>query len=183
MTTTSLVTIEDKSFEITIDHETILNRVKEVALQINQDFKDEKPIFVSVLNGAFMFTSDLVKEIDFPCEISFIKVSSYEGVSSTGKVTTHIGLNQSVKDRTVIIIEDIIETGNTIQQLVGMLQEEGVKDIQLATLLHKPGCLKHPLNIKYIGFEIPDDFIIGYGLDYNGFGRNLKDLYVLSTQD
>lgn len=181
MTSTDTIKIENKEFVLNLEHDVILARIKELAQIINKKYQDEKPLFICVLNGAFMFSSDLLKNIDFPCEISFIKVSSYEGVSSTGKLTTHIGINQSIEGRKVIIIEDIIETGNTINQLVKLLKEEKAKDISLATLLFKPGCLKHQLNIDYVGFEIPDDFIIGYGLDYNGYGRNLRDLYILKA--
>lgn len=175
------VKIHDKEFITSIDHEKISNRIHELAIAINDEYKGKNPLFICVLNGAFMFASDLLKNINFPCEVSFIKVSSYDGVESTGEVKTHIGLNQDITNREIIIIEDIVETGNTIVQLVDVLTSARAKQIKLASLLFKPGCLQHQLNIEYVGFEVPDDFLIGFGLDYNGYGRNLKDLYVLKN--
>ena len=145
---------------------------------MNKDLKNEQPVFLTVLNGAFMFAADLLKQIDISCEVSFIKLSSYQGMSSLGGVTQLIGLNEDVKDRTVVILEDIVETGLTINSLVDLLNQRQVKQIKVAAAFMKNGVYKQDRKIDYIGIEIGDEFVVGYGLDYNGLGRNLKEVYV-----
>jgi len=173
------VTLHDKTFALSIPHADIQQAVEKVAAQINKDMVGETPVFVGLLNGAFMFAADLLKLIETPCEISFIKCSSYTGTQSQGKVSELIGLNTNLKDRTVIIVEDIIDTGLTIAELLNCLQSKEVKQVKIATLLFKPEAFKEDYVVDYIGISIPNDFIVGYGLDYNELGRNLKDIYTL----
>ena len=176
----SVIKIKDKTFKVSIPEAEILQKVKVVAERLNADYGDkERPIFVGVLNGAFMFLSDLIKKIDFTCEISFVKMSSYEGTASTGKVKQLIGLNDDIKGRTVIIVEDIIESGLTMQTLLEQLKEKEPESVHICTLLLKPECLKVPLDTEYVAIEIPNDFILGYGLDYDQQGRNLRDIYTV----
>ncbi len=175
----SIVKIKDKTFKTSIPEAEILERVKAVADRINTDMADKNPLLLAMLNGSFVFAADLMREIKVPCEISFVKMSSYAGTSSTGKVKQLIGLNQSIKGRTVIIVEDIVESGLTMQTLIGQLREMEPEDIQICTLLLKPECLQVPLDIKYVAIEIPNDFILGYGLDYDQQGRNLRDIYTV----
>lgn len=172
--------IKDKAFSIYIPHNEILERVKVLAKAINQDYKGRSPLFISILNGAFMFTSDLMKEIDLPCELSFAKLSSYEFTSSTGRVSELVGIKEELNGRHVVVIEDIVDSGNTIVHIEDILNKKGVGSYAIATLLFKPEALQHKVNVRYIGFSIPKTFVVGYGLDYDGYGRNLKDLYQLS---
>ena len=171
------ITLLDKSFEIYLPEDTILQGVQRVAKQINTDYQDKTPLFLAVLNGAFMFSADLLKEITIPCEIAFIRVSSYENMSSTGQVKEVIGLKEDIKDRHVIILEDIVDTGYTIHALRQNLEAKEPASLEVTSLLQKPDCLQHPLEVKYLCHTIPDDFVVGYGLDYNGLGRNLRDIY------
>ena len=175
----SIVKIKDKTFKTFIPEAEIMKRVKNVADRINHDMADKNPLLLAMLNGSFVFAADLMRMITVPCEISFVKMSSYEGTSSTGKVKQLLGLNQDIKGRTVIIVEDIIESGLTMQTLLGMLQEKQPEAIHICTLLLKPDCLQVPLDIKYTAIEIPNDFILGYGLDYDQQGRNLRDIYTV----
>ncbi len=172
--------IKDKAFSIFIPHNKILERVKVLAKAINQDYAGQDPLFIAILNGAFMFTSDLMKEIDIPCELSFAKFSSYESTSSTGTVNELVGLKEELKGRHVVVIEDIVDSGNTIAHVGTFLKDKGVGSFAVATLLFKPEAVQREINIQYIGFPIPKTFVVGYGLDYDGYGRNLKDLYQLS---
>jgi hypoxanthine phosphoribosyltransferase len=171
------VTLHDKSFGIYLPESEILSNIKTLAERINQHYATLNPLFVAVLNGSFMFAADLLKEVTVSCEISFMKVSSYENTSSTGEVTELVGLKEDVAGRHLIILEDIVDTGNTVVKLLEMLGQRNPASIEIATLLQKPECLKHELSVKYIGREIPNDFVVGYGLDYNGLGRNLRDIY------
>lgn len=171
--------IRDKEFKIFIPFKDIEERIKDMALTINEDYKDLNPLFIAVLNGSFMFASDLIREIQTPCEISFIKLSSYETFSSTGLVKELVGLKESIKDRHIVVLEDIVDTGNTISHILTMLNENKIASLTVATLLFKPTALKNDVDIKYVGFPIPETFVVGYGLDYDGMGRNLKDLYQL----
>jgi len=174
------ITLHDKTFEISIPEETILGAVKRIAEQLNNDLKDvDKPIFISILNGSFMFTADLMKYVDIPCEISFLKLSSYCGTESSGKVRELIGLTNSLEGRTAVILEDIVDTGKTLEELVSILQAHKPKEVKLATLLLKPDVYKKDIKLDYIGLSIPNDFIVGYGLDYDELGRNLRDIYTL----
>jgi len=171
------IKIKDKSFSVFIKNEEILKEVERVAAEISNDLKDKNPIFLSVLNGSFMFTADLMKNITIPCEVSFIKLASYEGDSTTGVVKEIFGLSESIKDRTVVIVEDIVDTGFTMQKLLKDLQQKSPKEIFIATLLVKPDKLQVELDVNYVAMNIPNDFIVGYGLDYDGFGRNYRDIY------
>lgn len=175
----STIKIKEKQFAISIPEAEILTAVQRVADAINHDLEGKEPLFLSVLNGAFMFTADLMKRITIPCEVSFIKLSSYEGTSSTGQVRQLMGLNQCIKGRTVVIVEDIVDTGLTMQKLLELLQAQEPAEVHIATLLLKPDKLKVPLHIEYAAMQIPNDFIVGYGLDYDGFGRNYKDIYTV----
>ena len=176
------IQIKDKKFAISITEEQILKEVDRVAEEINRDLKDKNPLFLSVLNGSFMFTADLMKRITIPCEISFVKLASYQGISSTGKITEVIGVNEDISGRCVVIVEDIVDTGLTMQRLLETLGTRNPKEIHIASLLVKPEKLQVPLNIKYAVMNIPNDFIVGYGLDYDGLGRNYKDIYTVINE-
>ena len=175
----SIIKIKDKTFKTSIPEAQILERVKSVADRINTDMADKNPLLLAMLNGSFVFAADLMRMINIPCEISFVKMASYEGTSSTGKVKQLLGLNEDIKGRTVIIVEDIVESGLTMKALLDILHEQEPADIQICTLLLKPECVKVPLDIKYVAIEIPNDFILGYGLDYDQQGRNLRDIYTV----
>ena len=174
-----IIRIKDKQFKTFITEERILKEVARVGEEINRDLADANPLFVSVLNGSFMFTADLMKHVNVPCEISFVKLASYAGTSSTGKVKELVGLNDDITGRTIVIVEDIIDTGLTMERLIETLKARNPKEIRIATLLVKPDKLKVDLDIKYIAMSIPNDFIVGYGLDYDGFGRNYRDIYTV----
>lgn len=173
------ITILDKKFQTSITASTITQEVKRVGREINETLKDKNPLFICVLNGAFMFAGDLMKEVDIPCEITFIKLSSYEGTYTSGHVKEIFGLNESVVDRNVVVVEDIVDTGATMHKILQSLHAKGAKDIKIATLLQKPAALQKDITVDYVAFEIPNDFIVGYGLDYNGYGRNLKEIYTV----
>ncbi len=173
------IKIKDKEFTVSIPEENILKQVKRVADEINRDLKDKNPIFLSVLNGAFMFASDLMKNINIPCEISFVKLASYEGLTSSGVVKEVIGINEDLTGRTVVVVEDIVDTGFTMERLLDQIATRNPAEVHIATLLVKPDKLKVDLNLEYVAMSIPNDFIVGYGLDYDGFGRNYKDIYTV----
>lgn len=174
------ITLHDKNFKVCMTAQQIDEAVTNVAKKINTDLKDvDVPIFLSVLNGSFMFTADLMRKIEIKSDIVFVKLASYDGTSSTGEVKQIMGLTKSVKGRTVIVIEDIIETGNTIEEMYRILQEAGAEDIRICTLLFKPNAYKKEIKIDYTALQIPNDFIVGYGLDYDQLGRQYKDIYVL----
>ena len=175
----SRVTIKDKTFETSIPEAEIQKRVKAVADRINSDFQGRVPVLLSVLNGSFVFAADLMRYLNSECEISFVKMASYEGTSSTGKVRKLIGVNTDLKGRDVIIVEDIVDTGVTMKNMLGMLKEYEPSSLHICTLLVKPEKLTVPLNIEYCAIEIPNDFIVGYGLDYDQLGRNLRDIYTV----
>jgi hypoxanthine phosphoribosyltransferase len=176
----SLVTLHDKQFKPYISAEAIHERVSQVAGNLSADLKDSFPLFLVVLNGSFIFAADLVKMLKFPCEISFVKLASYHGTGSTGTVNEIIGLTENVENRTIVIIEDIVDTGTTLAKLHNLLKHKKAKQIKTATLLFKPMAYKKTIPVDYVCMEIPNDFVVGYGLDYNGLGRNLKDIYVLA---
>ena len=173
------IRIKDKQFKTFITEEQILKEVARVGEEINRDLADANPLFVSVLNGSFMFTADLMKHVSVPCEISFVRLASYAGTSSTGKVKELVGLNDDITGRTIVIVEDIIDTGLTMERLIETLKARNPKEIRIATLLVKPDKLKVDLDINYIAMSIPNDFIVGYGLDYDGLGRNYRDIYTV----
>ncbi len=177
------VTYNGLTFVPYIDKEKIAARVKEIAADINKDFEGSVPLFICVLNGAFPFASDLFRAVDLDAEIAFIRLKSYEGTGSTGVVKEVLGLSENIKDRNVIVVEDIIDTGNTIVKLVDDLQKMGPASLKIATLLFKPESVKTNVKPDYIGFSIPPKFIIGYGLDLDGLARNLEDIYILKEQN
>ena len=169
--------VHDKEFETYISYHQIQQKTKEIAQQINKDYEGRAPLFVGVLNGVFMFAADLLKEIELPSEISFIKLASYENMSSTGQVKELIGLKENLEGKDIIIVEDIVDTGETMEHLLNELKRLNPRSVEVATLLLKEDVFKKDIHLKYIGFKIPEKFVIGYGLDYNGRGRNLKDIY------
>jgi hypoxanthine phosphoribosyltransferase len=173
------VKILDKSFGIFIEEKTIKNRIAELGKEISEDFKGETPVFLGILNGSFMFASDLLQNISIDCKISFLKLASYQGTTSTGNVRQLIGLNEELKGKPVIILEDIVDTGITIEHIIRQLQAYEPSEIRIASLLLKPEAYQKEEKIDYVGFEIPNKFIIGYGLDYDGLARNLKHIYQL----
>lgn len=173
------IRINDKQFSLSIPELDIQVAVRQVAHHINRDMMGKNPLFVCVLNGAFMFAADLMKNIDVPCEITFIKMASYEGVCTSGVVTEMIGLNEDIAGRTVIVVEDIVDTGITMERILEILKAKGAEKIKVATFLQKPDALKRDVQVDYVAMKIPNDFIVGYGLDYNGYGRNLKDIYTV----
>lgn len=173
------VTLKDKTFGLSIPESEILKSIDAVADRMRSDLEGKNPLFIVVLNGAFMFASDLLKRVEIPGQMSFVKLSSYSGTCSTGQVKEIFGLNEDVCGRTVVIIEDIIDSGLTMSNMVKKLTAMGVGELKIATLFFKPEALKYPLNIDYVAMNIPNDFIVGYGLDYDGYGRNLRDIYTL----
>lgn len=173
----SRIKIHDKEFEISIPREEILKEVKRVADEINRDYAGKRPILLGVLNGCFMFAADLMKNLNIECEISFVKLSSYQGTTTTGVIREVLGLAESIAGRDVIVIEDIVDTGYTMQRMIESLGTREPASVQIASLFLKPARLKVPVDVKYSAFTIPDRFIVGYGLDYDGLGRNLPDVY------
>ena len=173
------VKIKDRSFAVSIPEEKIKERVAALGAQISADLAGEQPLFLAVLNGSFVFAADLLRAVSVPCEISFVRMASYQGTSSTGKVRQLIGLNESIEGRTVVIVEDIIDSGLTMKELLLLLENYNPKRVLISALLVKPGNLKVDLDIPYCCFEIPNDFIVGYGLDYDGEGRNLRHIYTV----
>lgn len=173
------IKLKDKSFRLSLPEADILARIKEVAEQINKDYEGKTPLFLAVLNGSFMFASDLMKEISVNCEISFVKLASYQGTMSTGKVHEVIGINEDLRGRDIVIVEDIVESGKTMVQMMDSLANRHPASIKICTLFFKPSKLQENVTVDYCAFEIPDDFIVGYGLDYDQRGRNLRDIYTI----
>ena len=173
------VKIKDKSFRVSIPEAEIKERVKALAEQMSKDLEGKNPIFLGVLNGSFIFAADLMREMTIPCEISFVKLASYHGTTSTGKVQEVLGINENLSGRTVVIVEDIVESGQTMKQMIESLGTRNPESVRIYTLFFKPEKLKEELNLDYVAFSIPDDFIVGYGLDYDGLGRELKDVYTI----
>ncbi len=173
------IKLKDKEFVVMIQAEEIQSRVKAIANEINLQYKGKQPLFLGVLNGAFLFMADLFKNINLLCEISFIRVASYSGTSSTGEVKNLIGLKEDIAGRHVIVVEDIVDTGDTMKYLLDELKKQNPASVKLATILFKPAALKQDVKPDYVGFEIPPAFVVGYGLDYDGLGRNFNDIYVL----
>jgi len=173
------IRILDKKFREYITEEAIQKRVAELASQVNKDMAGKDVVFIGILNGAFLFSADLFRHIKLQARISFVKLASYEGTSSSGKIKELIGWNEDIKNKSIVVIEDIVDTGNTLERIMGELVIRKVSEIRIATLLHKPDAYKKDIHLDYVGFEIPDNFVVGFGLDYNGFGRNLPSVYTL----
>ena len=177
----TVIQLYDKQFVPFISAQEIEFAIAKMAAQVEADYADEIPVFIGVLNGSFMVVSDFLKQYKKPCEVSFIKLASYEGTSSTESIKQLIGLNQDLSGRSVIVIEDIVDTGNTLVELKELFKKENVKSFKIATLFFKPDAYKKDIKIDYIGVRIPNKFIVGFGLDYNGLGRNLPEIYQLEV--
>jgi len=173
------VRVLDKTFRELISEQSIRKRIDEIALQLNRDFVGNEVIFVGILNGAFMFAADLFRKIDLNARITFVKLASYQGINSSGSIKELIGWNEDMVNKIVIVVEDIVDTGATLERIVNELVIRNVAEIKIATMLLKPTAYTRDIPINYIGFEIPDKFVVGYGLDYCGFGRNLRSIYSL----
>ena len=173
------VRINDKTFRISIPESEIKARIKSVAQQISKDLEGKNPLFLGVLNGSFIFAADLMREMTIPCEISFVKLASYQGTTSTGTVKEVLGINEDLSGRTVVIVEDIVESGRTMKRMVESLGTRNPASVHICTLFFKPTTLEEELTLDYVAFRIPDDFILGYGLDYDQQGRGLKDIYTI----
>lgn len=174
------IKIKDLSFKPYISEQELQQLIKIVAQKINLEYQGKSPLFLGVLNGSFMFMGDLMKSIELECLISFVKLASYEGTESKGTVNQLIGLNESLEGRDVIIVEDIVDTGNTLEKLYQIIEEKNPKSLKIATLLYKPEAYKKDFNIDFVAKKIPNNFVVGYGLDYDGYGRNLPSIYVLN---
>ena len=175
----SIIRIKDKTFKTSISEAEIKARIKMLAQQINKDMEGKTPLFLGVLNGAFIFAADLMREMTIPCEISFVKLASYQGTTSTGKIKEVLGINEDLSGRHVIIVEDIVESGQTMKRMIESLGTRNPASIHICTLFFKPDKLREELDLDYVAFRIPDDFIVGYGLDYDHQGRELKDIYTI----
>lgn len=175
------VKVRDKEFELFISEAEIIKAIDRIADQINKDLDGKDPLFVCVLNGSFMFAGELMKKVTIPSEISFVRMASYQGTKSTGKIKEIYGLEEDIEGRTIVIIEDIVDTGHTMSLILDQLACDNPKEIRVATLLFKPDALKTEVKLDYIALEIPSDFIVGFGLDYDGYGRNLADIYKIKS--
>lgn len=175
------IKVKDKYFVPFFSEERIQREVSRIAAEMNRDLAGKDPLFLGILNGAFMFASDLYKQLEFPCQITFLKLASYSGTKSSGTVKQLIGINLDLKDRVVVVLEDIVDTGITLDTILRQLSGYEPAEIHVATFLHKPGATVREVQLDYVGLEIPNDFILGYGLDYDGYGRNYKDLYQLAN--
>lgn len=173
------IKIHDKTFRTSYPETEILQKVKAVADRLNRDMAGKNPLFLAVLNGSFIFTADLMRYLTIPCEVSFVKLASYQGTLSTGKIKEVIGINEDISGRTVVIVEDIVESGLTMKRMIETLSTRNPASVHICTLLLKPEKLTVDLNVEYVAMRIPNDFIVGYGLDYNQQGRNLRDIYTL----
>jgi len=178
------IEVGDKQFGLFIENDSIAKRTRLIGLEINADYEGRCPVFIGVLNGSFLFMGDLLKEIDIPCEVGFIRVSSYEGTTSSGAIKEVFGISDDLKGRDVILIEDIVDTGFTLKFILEKVYQQQPASVRVCTLLYKPASIQTPIEeLEYIGFEIPNEFVVGYGLDYNGLGRNLKDIYRVSPDN
>lgn len=177
------ITLFNKTFEPYLPESLIQEKIKELGELISKEYQGKKPLFIGVLNGSFMFAADLFKQITIEAEICFIKLASYKGTKSTGNVITAIGLDTDIRDRHLILLEDIIDTGKTMNEFIPQLRHQQPASIKMAVLLHKPDATIFPVQIDYCCFSIPDRFVLGYGLDYDGFGRNLKEIYQLKDSE
>ncbi len=175
----SIIKIKDKTFRTSIPEAEIKSRVKALAAQISRDMEGKNPLLLGVLNGSFVFAADLMREMTIPCEISFVKLASYQGITSTGKVKEILGINENLSGRTVIIVEDIVESGKTMMRMIESLGTRNPASVHVCTLFFKPEKLEEDLKLDYVAFRIPDDFIVGYGLDYDQQGRGLRDIFTI----
>jgi len=173
------IRVHDKQFEPYLNAATIADRIKDIAGKLNIDYAGKKPLFIAILNGSFMFASDLFKELDIDAEICFIKLASYKGTKSTGHVLTAIGLDMDLFGRDVVIVEDIVDTGKTLSEFLPQLKHQQPSSLKIVALLHKPEATVFPITIDYLGFSIPNKFVVGYGLDYDGLGRNIPEIFKL----
>jgi len=179
---TKTIKIKDKVFELFLAEEIINSAIKEMAEKMNKDLEGKDPLFICVLNGSFMFAAELMKNVTVPSEITFVRMASYRGTTSSGILKEIYGLEEEITGRTVVIVEDIVDTGTTMTLVIDQLMHDNPKEIKVATLLLKPDALKQKVQLDYVALEIPNDFIIGYGLDYDGYGRNLGDIYRIKIQ-
>jgi len=177
------VKLHDKIFDTYLSSETIQQKVEGLAAVLNKEYEGRRPLFIAILNGSFMFASDLFKHLTIDAEISFIKLASYRGTKSTGRIITAIGLEDDLFDRDVVILEDIVDTGRTLHEFLPKLHHQQPKSLKIVTLLHKAEATQFSIPIDHVGFSIPDKFVVGYGLDYDGLGRNLKEIYQLAEKD
>ena len=175
----SVIQVHDKKFQPYIGVQQLQERIREIAAALSNDLKGKKPLFIAILNGSFMFAADVFKNLTIEAEISFIKLVSYKGTKSTGNVVTSIGLDEDLYGRTVVILEDIVDTGKTLSQFLPQLEHQQPEKLLIASLLTKPEAMKYPIKIDYLGFSVPNKFLLGYGLDYDGLGRNLPEIYQL----
>ena len=173
------VRLHDLTFKLFLSEDQIIEKVQEIGLAITNKYHGQSPIFIGVLNGAFVFLADLIRACDLPVEVNFVKLASYSGTASSGQVQSILGLNRPIESRPIIVVEDIIDTGRTMHYFIPQLKAMQPSSVELASIFVKPSALQHPLKIDYTGFEIPDAFVVGYGLDYNQLGRNLRSLYQL----
>jgi hypoxanthine phosphoribosyltransferase len=176
---TEKIQVHGRSFVRYINESELQKEIKRMASEINRDYAGKRPLFIPILNGSFMFAADLFKELTIETEVCFIKLASYHGMHSSGSVITSIGLDQNIAGRDVIILEDIVDTGKTLHEFLPQVKAMQPASVVIATLLHKPEALKHPLQLEYVGFSVPNKFLLGYGLDYDGIARNLKEIYQL----
>ena len=177
------IRVHDKEFAPYISAAEIETAVKKLARQLDEDYQGKNPLFIAILSGSFMFAADLFKHVNIPAEICFIKLASYKGTKSTGNVITSIGLDVDLHERDVVILEDIIDTGKTMHAFLPQLEHQQPRSLKICVLLHKPESMVHPVGIDYLGFTIPDRFVVGYGLDYDGYGRNLPELSILALKN
>ena len=178
----SKVVLHGRTFKVKITSSEIQKAVTDVARQMNTDLKGKKPLFLAVLNGAFIFAADLMKKVTVESEISFVKLASYQGTTSSGKMKMLIGINEDIKGRTVVILEDVVDSGDTITNVLDQLKDLGAAEIKIATLLFKPDAYTKDVHIDYAAIVVPNDFLVGYGMDYNRLGRNLSDIYVMDYE-
>ena len=174
-----IIRVHDKKFEPYLSANDIAGRIKAVAQELNRDYAGKRPLFIAILNGSFMFASDLFKELTIDAEICFIKLASYKGTKSTGQVITAIGMDMDIFGREVVIVEDIVDTGKTLNEFLPQLRHQQPATMKIVALLHKPEATVYPIKIDYLGFSIPNKFVVGYGLDYDGLGRNIREIYKL----
>lgn len=172
------IQVGDRTFEIMIENDNINKRTRLIGLQLNLEYENRCPIFIGVLNGSFLFMADLLKEMEIPCEVGFIRVSSYKGTESSGEVKEAFGMPENLQGRDIILVEDIVDTGFTLKYILEKVYLQQPASVRVCSLLYKPAAIQTPIKeLEYIGFEIPNEFVVGYGLDYDGLGRNLKDIY------